>query len=62
MGYTTFFDGSVTITIDLLKSKGACQTALNDLETTHGRTVTFRLIAYLKKTIDAPCNMLYASK
>jgi len=42
MGYTTFFDGSVTITLDLLKSKGACQTALTDLEMDYGRMVTFR--------------------
>ena len=53
MGNTTFFDGSVTITLDLLKSKGACQTALTDLETTHGRTVTFRDPPTLARALQA---------
>ena len=59
MGYTTFFDGSVTITLDLLKSKGACQTALNDLETTHGRTVTFREPSTLARALQASGEVLW---
>ncbi len=43
----------VTLTIDLLKSKGACQIALTDLETTHGRTVTFRDPPTLARALQA---------
>ena len=43
----------VTLTIYLLRSKGACQTALTDLETTHGRTVTFRDPPTLARAIHA---------
>ena len=43
----------VTLTIDLLKSKGACQTALNDLETTHGRAATFREPSALARALHA---------
>jgi len=43
----------VTLTIDLLKSKGACQTALTGLETTHGRMVTFHDPPTLARAIQA---------
>ena len=44
---------NLTLTIDLLKSKGACQTALNDLETTHGRAATFREPSVLARVLQA---------
>ena len=43
----------VTLTIYLLRSKGACQTALTDLETTHGRMVTFREPSALARALQA---------
>jgi len=49
----------VTLTIDLLKSKGACQTALTDLETTHGRMVTFREPSTLARALQASGEVLW---
>ena len=44
---------NLTLTIDLLKSKGACQTALNGLETTHGRAATFCKPSALARALQA---------
>ena len=52
----------VTLTIDLLKSKGACQTALTDFETTHGRMVTFRDPPTLARAILASGELLWFSE